>query len=103
MAELPTIEERVALGVSRLDEDYPGWALLDRVDPDTLDLANDAACTLGQVYGSFSEGIIGLDLEEGGWEYGFDLWEYSRPAVLREVAALTAEWQRVIRERRAEQ
>jgi hypothetical protein len=45
----------IAAGAAVLDQHVPGWR--DRIDTDTLDLANCHACVLGQLYGNFIRGL----------------------------------------------
>jgi hypothetical protein len=65
-------EARVARGVALLDEKRPGWRT--QVNPDTLDMASDFNCVLGQLYGRYSDGWRPLDLTSGvqATRYGFD-------------------------------
>jgi hypothetical protein len=55
---LPPLPERVARGAALLDQRRPGWAEL--VDPDRLDMQLEYEDVLGQLYGTFAEGINSL-------------------------------------------
>ena len=46
---------RVRRGAAYLDTVDPGWA--DRLDPDTLALADGRCCVLGQLHGDFRRGL----------------------------------------------
>lgn len=96
-------ERRVAAGVKYLDEVKPGWVL--QVDPDTLNLSSDSYCVLGQVYGRYGDAPAVATRYLGArarWAYrhGFlrsESWKYG---VYEDQRALTAEWRRVLRQRR---
>lgn len=96
-----TIAERVAAGAAWLDEHRPGWD--QRIDLETLDLGDPCHCVLGQEYGNYGDSP-----EEIRWERrpaGEDVWvaplfgfhEWNE----RNYDVLTAEWRRLIEERRA--
>jgi hypothetical protein len=60
----PTPEQRVARGVTLLDERVPDWRT--RIDTDRLDMLDGTACVVGQVQHS---------LDPAGWspwQYGLD-------------------------------
>lgn len=65
-----TEAEAVSRGVALLNERLPGWKKL--VDADSLNLASDCGCVLGQVLGSYYKGaeLLGLSQAER-IEYGF--------------------------------
>jgi hypothetical protein len=102
-----TVAERVAAGAAFLDEQEPGWD--KRVDPNQLDIGASCKCPLGQLHGSYSDGLLStgiLDLygTSADIDHGF-MWA-SRDRfedVRAEIFVLTAEWKRVITERRAAQ
>lgn len=50
------IKERVLAGLEALQRDY-GDAWVEKIDCEELDLSNEAQCVLGQVYGSFDDGL----------------------------------------------
>lgn len=82
-----SLAERVAKGVERLDKRGPlYWRR--RVDPDTLDLRSPFCCVLGQVYGSYTEGLDALELGSSV-DYGFNSYGY-------DWSELTNEWKRVL-------
>lgn len=120
---MSTITERVAAGAAFLDANDPEWWREDvdrAIDLDTLAMADGHACILGQrcplelqdydrePYVSFGRRLSGL---AAGGGYSIDMW--GRPlgfACNHEVGvadlgcewdALTAEWKRVITERRS--
>jgi len=92
----PAIAERVAAGVALLDEKRPGWD--QYIDLDWLDISRGRRCVLGQLYGGDATGAGALGLK---WietvHRGFDRYRGEPNVVFDE---LTAEWKRVITERR---
>ncbi len=66
--------ERVALGAVFLDEQEPGW--VGRINLKRLNMANCHLCVLGQLYGTYPEGVIRFFCEDG-WssavELGFNI------------------------------
>jgi hypothetical protein len=46
-----TIADRVAAGVTMLDEVYPGWR--DRIDVSALEMSDPYDCVMGQLTGSY--------------------------------------------------
>jgi hypothetical protein len=93
-----SIAERVAAGAAFLDEHEPGWAA--RIDLDRLALEDCQDCVLGQILGSFDDGLLDLNLEDpGAIELGF--MEPGLFLIDTNYPDLTAEWKRVITERRA--
>lgn len=120
---MSTIAERVATGVAFMDEHDPGWWEADAspaIDLDTLDLGLPDRCILGQrcpmeyrhlapdfrspftAYGIRLGGFIDRDDLSGfgNWaaEHGFD--RPDRWTDPESYGALTAEWRRVIGQRR---
>lgn len=86
-------EDSIRKGVAVLDKVLPDWR--ERINLDRLNVANYNLCVLGQVFGSYTEG---LDVLRGPlWagrcafaeEHGF-----SEKYV--DVAVLTAEWKQAI-------
>jgi hypothetical protein len=57
---MTTVQERVQAGVAFLNEHQPGWS--KRISLAELDLSNCDRCVLGQVFGSFEQGLETLDL-----------------------------------------
>ncbi len=116
MAEL-TIAQRVAAGAAFLDGREPGW--WERIDLDSLDLGSGCRCVLGQLatdvsqYASWRRIALrfGLDAWQDDIGLGFMARDHDADLSLSvveanaankaEFDALTAEWKRVITERRA--
>jgi hypothetical protein len=104
---MTTIAERVAAGAAFLDEREPGWA--DRIDVGPLDLGSGCRCVLGQLHPdeddpslSYHDARVDLGLTPlKAEELGFDAESDFGPGQNKEYDALTAEWTRVITERRA--
>lgn len=112
-----TIAERVAAGTAFLDEHDPEWWRADverAIDLDGLDLGTGSRCILGQrcpleTVAPFSEqasALSGIEwrdetsgaLYEWASAHGFD---FDLNADESEYDALTAEWKRLITERRS--
>jgi hypothetical protein len=89
---MTTIAQRVAEGAAFLDVRDPEW--IGKVDLERLDLGSCTRCILGQLAGDYEDGVEmfaldGADTVALGFNttLGFD--------------DLTAEWKRVITERRS--
>jgi hypothetical protein len=91
-----SIAERVAAGVAWLDAEVPDWWRDIRLD--RLEMASCTRCVLGQVFGEYGDAPLG-DLFEQPLRLGFNV---SLANDFREFGELTAEWRRVIEERRAQ-
>lgn len=82
-----TIPPNVKRGAAFLDEHLPNWRRV--VDRERLDLGSSCDCLLGQMFGSFEDAVVVLDLDDkdAGWfgfyKYGRQTWD-----------ALTAGWRR---------
>lgn len=62
-------EENVRRGAALLDEKgVPGWR--EKVNPRQLDMNSHHKCVLGQIYGSYGEGLLELGLMQ---DYFLDL------------------------------
>lgn len=65
------VEKRVLAGAKFLDGERPGWR--NAINVELLDVADGNCCVLGQLYGTYSEGVEALDLSRGEIiDYGFD-------------------------------
>lgn len=65
-------EEQVRAGIALLDQKVPDWR--DQVDVAELDMVEYRQCVLGQVYGSYHDGLDELDLDDAGAvAYGFQV------------------------------
>lgn len=77
-------------GVALLDREYPGW---DRViDLETLDVASYTDDILGQLYGSYNDGVAALGFALGSGQSSPHGFTHSRH---------TEHWRRVVADRRA--
>jgi hypothetical protein len=100
-----TITERVRRGALLLDMEVPGWA--GRIDDSRLDLAGCPTCILGQLFGSYLDGVISLELntDAGRWtdDFGFFVLCLRRTDEQREAEyqSLRAAWLAEIRARLA--
>lgn len=95
MAKL-TVEERVANGVTWLDENQSGW--VDRINLDRLVMRSPCRCVLGQLFGDFWDAPAGVHGNKGE-AMGFES-ILSLGGFVADFAALDAEWKRVITARR---
>ena len=98
------IAERVAKGAALLDERQPGWPRW--VNVATLDVDDCWRCPLGQVFGGYGSGVVALNLSDHetivhGFAGTHDEAGDDLPVSDEELAALTAEWARVIAGRQA--
>lgn len=94
---MSTIEERVARGAAYLDATENDWP--DRIDLDRLNLAVGVDCIWGQLVGGYwlrPKAVV--DAESFGFNPDYRLPDEKW---VEAVDALTAEWRRVITERRA--
>jgi hypothetical protein len=91
-----TIAERVAAGTALLDAREPGW--WERINVGELRIDSHRNCILGQLYGTFDDGMAHHDLwhldGKPDVRHGF-MWTGGN------TDRLAAEWKRVITERRA--
>ncbi len=107
-----TIAERVAAGVAWLDEHDPGWWRTDApedptrgrdaqpIDLGRLSLSSPCGCILGHRWGHYANALLDAPLDAPPWRMGFDAAAQVYPDRRVEYRHLTAEWRRVIRERR---
>jgi hypothetical protein len=68
------VADRVSAGIDLLDRETPGW---DKdIDLDALRLSSCEQCVLGQLYGTFGDGLDFLDLhDDSAARLGFQLYE----------------------------
>ena len=62
---------RVRRGAELLDRVHPGWR--EKIQIDTLDISSTRHCILGQLYGSYSEGLNAVGRVWTGRHWGFIL------------------------------
>lgn len=107
------VQKRVDKGAQLLDETYPTWASL--IDTERLDIRDECRCVLGQVYGSYSDGLDRLfgepmanEMDELSERHGFDTepderdGEYSIEDVYRwQYRELTRAWANQVEARTA--
>jgi hypothetical protein len=95
------VSAAVAGGAALLDCADPGWwagGHRDSIDLAVLSLGSDCLCVLGQRHGTYSAGKKFLGISQDAAErLGFDIpWPMTRPS----YGELTAEWRKVIEDRR---
>jgi hypothetical protein len=91
------ITRRVAAGVALLDEQRPDWD--QAIDLHTLQISSCTRCVLGQLHSDVSHGYAEYGIDDNdAWRFGFD--QYGIGCGKAEYSLLTAEWKRVISERR---
>lgn len=103
----PSIAERVAAGVAWLDSNEPGW--FRQIHVAGLDMSTCRRCVMGQIHGDYEDSPMDGD-DDLAISLGFlshierdgpaDLRDSERAEMDAEYDALTAEWRRVIQERR---
>lgn len=95
LAVLQPVAERVSAGLDFLDRETPGW---DKdIDLDALRLSSCEQCVLGQLYGTWGDGLDFLDLhDDSAARLGFQLYEGEANL----YGVLTAAWLTAIRARR---
>lgn len=81
--------ERAAAGAALLDEKRPGWS--EAIDCAMLDIATGRHCVLGQLYGTYGDGLSKLSITAPG-QYGF--------AVSAERELMNEAWREEIARRR---
>ncbi|HEY0011003.1 MAG TPA: hypothetical protein VGB97_03820 [Candidatus Paceibacterota bacterium] len=83
-----------------LDENHAGWDAA--IAPDRLDLLSCTQCVLGQVFGRYHAGCKQLDLDNDSVaDFGFASSRRVNLAPATQRTELTAEWRRVVEQRRA--
>ena len=94
------IANRHALrGAKLLDEKSPGWA--KRVHLRSIDMSDPFYCVLGQRYGTYSDGLLELNLESREEiSHGF-LVSFSERVLFGGWDKLQAAWIALIKERKA--
>lgn len=94
-------EARATVGAMFLDQVVPGWA--DIVSPDTLALDTACDCVLGQLYGTYHDGLrtLALDGEDEAARLGFTA--DGRGPTRAGFGELAVVWRELIMARRAGQ
>jgi hypothetical protein len=101
---LNTITCRVRRGAVLLDQEQPDW--FEEIDTRTLDVRYTEVCPLGQLYGSYEDGLDALHLHLP-WRYGFIRSPFSMllrkansTGAIADYAMLNAAWRAEILARR---
>lgn len=98
------IAGRVDLGVELLDGFLPTWR--DNIDTERLNLGSDRYCVLGQLFGSYADGVRRLGLAQMGRE-SFDrgflaaAGDSEAYGLAFEYKELTAAWKKILKEHRS--
>jgi len=96
---MSNFEARVLKGIRFLDSNKPGWR--DSIEIEMLDLSDISECVLGQVFGSYEEGVYSFgissaqvdDFLEVQSSYGFDLThDELADDCVKHYESLTQEW-----------
>lgn len=86
------MNKNVLRGIQLLDKKVPDWR--QRIDKETLDLADGCNCVLGQLFGSYTKGTFELDIF--GPNYGFNTFGYfdidNEDEMIEEYSELTGLW-----------
>lgn len=98
---MSTISERVQRGAEWLDTERPGW--VDRINLDIFDMAEGCKCVIGQLSPHDFDTAIHKVWMGLTYSTAYDLGFFAGPSCVYAVEYLdvTAEWRRVITERRA--
>jgi hypothetical protein len=67
-----SIDEAVQNGMRLIDEEF-GTTMLDKLNPDSLDVSSGISCVCGQLFGSYSAGKdkLGISSDKEAAKYGF--------------------------------
>jgi hypothetical protein len=99
---MTAVAGRVATGLALIYERDPELAEL--LDPATLDISDPRSCALGQLYGTFDDGLDALGLTicaAAGLGFTCEAGDDAPDEVAgAQFAELTAEWRRVLEARR---
>lgn len=87
---------RAARGAAHLDSVNPGWHY--RINTDTLNIATGGNCALGQVYGSYGNGVTVAGVAGRSGDLGMVAITANIDA---EYRALTEAWVKEVESRRA--
>ena len=74
--EYPEFYHLVQAGIKKLDHELPHWD--QKIDINSLCLESPCNCILGQLYGSYTQGIYKANIDFGS-KYGFSAlirWEF---------------------------
>ena len=71
--------DNVKKGAYLLDEQFPGWR--QQIQLQQLDLSCGISCVLGQLYGSYGEGIGHLNIRNTAENYGFTISSNETPPI----------------------
>lgn len=63
------VKKRVEAGIELLDYKCLGWREI--LDPNTLDINSESDCVLGQLFGSYGDGVDALGIYGDEVYYGF--------------------------------
>jgi len=63
------VADRVEQGARTLNKVRPGWH--KEIDLDSLELANTCDCVLGQVFGTYVDGIQAIENQRPGYNKGY--------------------------------
>lgn len=81
-------------GVRLLDKRRPGWRT--RINPDALYMGYPDACILGQLFGSYRDGLSVLGIEEHSEVYGAAWYGFDVSPAFGSYGYLTTAWKEVL-------
>lgn len=88
-------DDKVANGVRLLNSDVTNWR--SEINKHTFDIKSAKNCILGQLFGSFSQGLIDLEISnDTAVECGFDLFDLGRHRLKDSYDALQEAWLAVL-------
>lgn len=87
------MQDRIKRGLELLDTEARGWE--NEIDLTILDMGDSDVCILGQLYGTYRDGLEALTLSLSPEEAGFE-----RVAGESTYTELTQTWTEIIRKKR---
>lgn len=96
--------QRIENGAKLLDWQHPSWA--QQVNLETFDINECRLCAVGQLFGSYTEGLKRLDMDGSGRDVEYGFWPHTDEVIglsdherNQITAAKNAYWKELIRQR----